>query len=403
MGYVDVFGGGPVSPADLSYSSLALTSNVTLAWTTDSPQTSNPFTRVLDVTPTGPYVLSLPNASEASTGQDTIIRNFGAFTLTVADNTGATVASIPPGIALFIYLANNATAAGVWETVVFGSGSSSLSAGSVASPTVIAQANTLNVAFPTISIAATFTALTTHRGNTFVWTGGVGTVNFTAASTLGDSWFAFFHNNGTAALTLDPNSSELIDSASTIALNPTESCMVVSTGSALFTVGLGRSAAYTYTRLAKNVAGSADVTLSLTEAANAVQEFTGILTGNINVIEPTVVGIYYVTNSTTGSFTLTVKTSAGTGVAITQGSRTIVYCDGTNIVSAVAFAAGTMAQVNTGAGLTGGPITTVGTIDIATSAAASGYYNSTGLTLDSYGRVQGVNEVQSNLSCLWGR
>jgi hypothetical protein len=33
-------------------------------------------------------------------------------------------------------------------------------------------------------------------------------------------------------------------------------------------------------------------------------------------------------------YTLTVKTATGTGVARSQGSRTITYCDGTNVVAA---------------------------------------------------------------------
>jgi hypothetical protein len=41
-----------------------------------------------------------------------------------------------------------------------------------------------------------------------------------------------------------------------------------------------------------------------------------------------------VTNSTTGPYTLTVKTSIAAGIAINQGSRAILYSDGTNVVAA---------------------------------------------------------------------
>jgi len=37
-------------------------------------------------------------------------------------------------------------------------------------------------------------------------------------------------------------------------------------------------------------------------------------------------------NNTTGGFSVTVKTAAGSGIAITNGSRAIVYADGTNVV-----------------------------------------------------------------------
>jgi len=82
----------------------------------------------------------------------------------------------------------------------------------------------------------------------------------------------------------------------------------------------------------KSVAGSSNVTLTTTEASNIIQSYTGILTGNISVIVPTAVAIYFVGNGTTGAFTLTVKTATGTGIQVTQGKKTILHCDGTNVV-----------------------------------------------------------------------
>jgi outer membrane lipoprotein-sorting protein len=59
---------------------------------------------------------------------------------------------------------------------------------------------------------------------------------------------------------------------------------------------------------------------------------TGTLTGNRNIIVPATVQQYWITNATTGSFTLTVKTSAGTGITVVQGDAQILYCNGTNVV-----------------------------------------------------------------------
>lgn len=86
-------------------------------------------------------------------------------------------------------------------------------------------------------------------------------------------------------------------------------------------------------RLSKSVAGSSNVTLTTAEARNMIHEYTGALTGNISVIVPTASGLYFVYNNTSGSYTLTVKTSAGTGIAVTQGQRAILACDGTNVVT----------------------------------------------------------------------
>jgi hypothetical protein len=86
-------------------------------------------------------------------------------------------------------------------------------------------------------------------------------------------------------------------------------------------------------RLSKSVAGSSDATLTAAEARCAVLNFTGILTGDIDVIVPNGPQEWTVTNNTTGSFSLTVKTSAGTGVVITQGAVHQVLADGTNVVN----------------------------------------------------------------------
>lgn len=115
-------------------------------------------------------------------------------------------------------------------------------------------------------------------------------------------------------------------------------------------------------RLSKSVAGGVDVTLTTAEARNAILEFTGTLTGNINVVVPTKTRRYIVYNNTAGAFSLTVKTSGGTGVAVTQSTRAWVYCDGTNVVS-----------VGSGGGS--------GTVNSGASGAFA-YYSGAGTTVD---------------------
>lgn len=83
--------------------------------------------------------------------------------------------------------------------------------------------------------------------------------------------------------------------------------------------------------LSKLVAGNLDVTLTPAELGNGIFEFTGVLTGNINVIVPATPRYMQIDNLTTGAFTLTVKTPLGTGVVIPQGKTQAVYCNGTNV------------------------------------------------------------------------
>ena len=84
--------------------------------------------------------------------------------------------------------------------------------------------------------------------------------------------------------------------------------------------------------LSKSVAGSSNVTLTAAEADNKVVECTGALTGNIDVIAPTEERTWLVHNNTSGAYTLTVKTSAGSGIAVTQGKKALLYGDGTDVL-----------------------------------------------------------------------
>ncbi|MGK2897201.1 MAG: hypothetical protein ACSLE9_00740 [Burkholderiaceae bacterium] len=85
-------------------------------------------------------------------------------------------------------------------------------------------------------------------------------------------------------------------------------------------------------RLSLSVAGGADVTLSAEQARCEILNFTGALTANINVIAPDGPQRWVVCNNTSGAFTLTVKTAAGTGIAVTQGKAAGVVADGTNVI-----------------------------------------------------------------------
>jgi hypothetical protein len=66
------------------------------------------------------------------------------------------------------------------------------------------------------------------------------TLSLTAVATLGDGWWVAVRNDGTGTITIDPNSTEQIDGATTITLAPSESCVVYCNGSAFKTIGRSR-------------------------------------------------------------------------------------------------------------------------------------------------------------------
>lgn len=90
-------------------------------------------------------------------------------------------------------------------------------------------------------------------------------------------------------------------------------------------------------RVAVDCAGGANVTLTQAQWGYAIVRLTGLLTANINVIFPTQAtgrNRWLVVNDTTGAFTVTCKTAAGSGVVVTQGKARDLVGDGTNIVQA---------------------------------------------------------------------
>lgn len=91
---------------------------------------------------------------------------------------------------------------------------------------------------------------------------------------------------------------------------------------------------------------SANITLTELEYGKPVIVITGALTANLNLIFPDIVGEWFVINDSTGPFSITCKTSAGSGVAMLASNADTLYCDGTNIESktAKAIANGTMGR-----------------------------------------------------------
>ena len=74
------------------------------------------------------------------------------------------------------------------------------------------------------------------------------------------------------------------------------------------------------------------------ESRAAILEFTDTnnqLSGNATVTCPALSKLYVVRNTVGSSRSVTVKTAAGTGIVVPNGTTTILFCDGTNVVSAL--------------------------------------------------------------------
>jgi hypothetical protein len=88
--------------------------------------------------------------------------------------------------------------------------------------------------------------------------------------------------------------------------------------------------------------GSNTISLTNSTASQAARNYilncTGALTATATLIVPSISKPYIVENNTTGSQSILVKTSAGTGVTVPYGSVAMVYSNSTNVVGAFSFA-----------------------------------------------------------------
>jgi hypothetical protein len=332
--YTNPFTGQTISPSSVSYESLSLTANTELQWPINGND-NTPASSIIDVTATANWLLELPPATQVSTGQSILVRNVGANTFTVADNSGNTIISITSGIAQFIFLTNNTTVNGTWASVVFGAGTSSANASALAGYGLTASGLTLNQAYNATNYYSNSVLTSANRAQFEVWAGGVGTFTLPSASTVGNNWFTIIRNGGTGVLTLTPVGADTIDGNANMQLQLTESVVVVSNGSTGFnTYAYGRSNTFAFTQLAQVVTGGT-LTLTSAQGANIIQEYSGVLTSNQIVVLPSTVQLYSLQNGTTGAYTLLFKTVAvgASTVTVGQGQTAFVVCDGTNVYS----------------------------------------------------------------------
>ena len=341
MSYNSPFTGNVIQPTDVSYSRITLTTDLQLTWPINGTTANDSAARIMEVSTTSTAnELWMPPANQASVGQDALIRNVGSVSLLVKDFTGAnTIVTVAAGQSQYIYITTNATTFGTWGIIAFGIGSSGADAATLAGYGLLAIGQTLNQSQPVTTFSTGFTAVAADRSSTYVWTGGAGTMTLTLASTLGDNWFMFLRNSGTGALTVTGTSGDLVNGSSSIALQPTDSCIIVCSGSQFYTVGLGKSTQFAFTQLSKAVS-TGSYTLTASEASNVIQKYTGALAGNVTIVVPSTVQVYYILNETSGAYTLTISTGSGATAVLTAGSQATLVCDSVNLYNANTILAG---------------------------------------------------------------
>jgi hypothetical protein len=301
--------------------------------------TSGVVANIIEVTATTTGLkLILPAATQVSTGQSFLIKNVGntnPFTVVKSDGT-TTIVAINSGIAYYVYLTDNTTTNGTWAFVQFGASTSVANASSLVGYGLEAVGTTLNTVTPFIEYYSAVTLTATAQSQISVWGGGAGTITLPQSAVVGSSWYTIIKNNGTGILTVATQGTDTIDGYTTFQLQIGESFYLVSNGSGFASWGYGQSAVFAFTQEQISVTGAGStITLTGTQASYVLQNFTGTLSQNTNVIVPQTVQFYVITNSTTGAFTLTFKTSVGGGatVVVPTGITYAIVCDGTNMIA----------------------------------------------------------------------
>lgn len=331
--YTNIFGGTNIAAADASYTSYSLTSaDINLTWPIEANPDSNLATTIIDVLPYSPNrILYLPPANQTSIGTTILFNNIGVEQFSVKDVSGNLIVAPTPGTAWQIYLTGNSTANGSWRAYQYGAALSVANAAALAGTGIIALGSLLSQSMPISTYSSNYSVIVPDRATTFLWNGGAGVFTLPEAVQAGNNWFVQFKNGGTGTVLISTVGADTIDTFTSIYLQPLDSCIVMTDGVNYYTLGLGQTASFAFDYISINVSGSGEYILTGAELNRISYNFTGLLTGDRIIVVPNTVQQYWVTNSTTGSYTLTIRTALTSGVQVNPNTSSILYCNGTQV------------------------------------------------------------------------
>jgi hypothetical protein len=272
-----------------------------------------------------------------SVGQTILFNNRTALTISVLDYNGASIVSLPPATQWQIYLATNTTQAGVWRQYQFGAATSTANAAALAGHGLRATGSELETAVIVTYVTTSTTLTENDHAGFFNWeAAGTGTITLPDTATLSAAWYVYIRNTGNGTLTVDTIGPAEINHSASLVFSPGDSAMIANNGTDFYTIGFGQSAVFAFDYTQINVGGSTDYVLTGNELNRIAYQFTGVLTADVTVIVPATVQQYWVYNNTTGGNTLTIGTAAqAVPLTMTNGLRSIAYCDGAEVVPAV--------------------------------------------------------------------
>lgn len=226
--FTNLYGTGPIVPANPSYAAISIAVNTTLVWPQETTGGAPYVAAQLDVTASSPALnLLMPPGNTGSTGAATLITNVGAQSFQVTDQAGTLIATIATTQTWLITLTSNATANGTWRGYQMASTVSTATAAALAGLGLQALGTQLQGFWSTNILSVSTLITASSRSSAIVWNGGVGTLTLDTIANLGVGWYAAFTNQGSVAVTLSTSGGNTINGAGSISIVPGGSGIVV--------------------------------------------------------------------------------------------------------------------------------------------------------------------------------
>ena len=381
-----VFGGTSIQPSQVSYAAYTIPPNLVLFWPSTGTSTSSLVADNIDITTTDVgATVSMPDATQVSTGREVLFSNLGADAFSILDFDGGEIATVPaPNVDqnnwIRILLVDNSTQAGTWHVAQLGATTGAPQASALAGNGLVALTGTLNTNLPISNISASsYTFQVADRAKYFVYAGGQGIYTLPAANIFPNGWYVGIANRSAdGQLTIESSSN--IDGTTNLTLAIGQDCFIGSDGTKYTTLGLGTETFFLTSVNQIMINNNASITLTPQQATSQCQIVTGVQNQDTTIVFPNINGIYYLDNQTNVSaFSLNVMVTGGaTTTNVPNGQRFIFVSSGTDMESYPTSLGGILfpdgSATNPGMAFEGAP--------------SSGWFKATGASIG--GAVNGV-------------
>lgn len=338
--FSDVFGGQTVPPSEYSLTRIDLTNDGSLAWPNNfSGELPNEYvaSSIVEVSLSSVRSLRLPPANQTSVGTDLVIINVGSDTLSILDVDGGPVTNVLPSESKYFYVQANLTAGGAWGVFTYGTGTSGADAMALAGSGLQPDfSNRLRTFVDYRSIGGNSDVELEDRNKILEVVVGAITLTMPPVLSAGLGFVILVRNSSDGNAVIEGSGSETIDGSLNKNLFPGESCFLICNGTYWMSVGYGRDSEFAFTEVLVD-ASLGSTTLTSSDVAGRMIRVAGAATSNIEITLPNVDNIYFATvESSVGAFNVTFKTSLpGSEVLMLADQSTILYSDGTNVLTAI--------------------------------------------------------------------